>query len=68
MDGLGGKFSRETKNVEKEILEAVERQKDGRDARVMVLLDGLDFLLAGDRVEAGELVDMVGEIRDVRYL
>lgn len=66
VDGLGGKFSGGARKVEKEILAAVGRQREGGDARVLVVLDGVDFLLAGEGVEAGELMDMVGEIREVR--
>lgn len=66
IDGLGGNFKGGAREIEKEIIEAVGRQKAGRDAKVLVVLDGVDYILAGEGLEAEEVMDMVGEIREVR--
>lgn len=65
VDGLGGKFGTGLKNVEKYILDAVERQKEGGEKRILVVLDGVDFLVAGMGTEVEEVMDMVQEIRHV---
>lgn len=65
VDGLGGKFGNGLKHIENEILHALERQKEGGEGRVLVVLDGLDFLVAGMGAEVEEVMDMVQEIRDV---
>lgn len=65
VDGLGGKFGNGLKDVENEVLDALERQKEGGEGRVLVVLDGLDFLVAGMGAEVEEVMDMVQEIRDV---
>ena len=56
--------------VEKGILSAVERlkgkgERDGK-ARVLLVLDGLDLLLATMEAEALAVGDLVGELREVR--
>ncbi|MCJ1452267.1 hypothetical protein MMC28_002609 [Mycoblastus sanguinarius] len=56
-------------DVEKEVLQAVESANAvsrGR-RRVLLVLDGLDFLLAATECEVQEMTDMVGEFRDHVY-
>lgn len=65
VDGLGGKFGTRLKDAENEILDVVQRQKGGGEGRMLVVLDGVDFLLAGMGAEVEEVMDMVQEIRDV---
>ncbi len=67
IDGLGGKFGRGSREVEKEILIAMERQKENVDDKVLVILDGVDFLTAGMEAEVGKVMEMVGEIREVGF-
>lgn len=67
--GAGGAKVRE---VEREILNAVQRLKQsdkspGQQRRVLVILDGVDFLAAAIGAEATELMDMITEIREVRF-
>ena len=65
IDGLGGKLRTGLKDVEKEILEAVKRQTEGGEGRVLVVLDGVDFLVAGIGTQVEEVMDMVQEVKDV---
>ena len=65
VDGLGGNFGTGLKNVEKYILDAVERQKERGERRILVVLDGVDFLVAGLGADVEEWMDMVQEIRHV---
>lgn len=65
VDGLGGKFGTGLNDIEKCILDAVERQKEREERRVVVVLDGVDFLVAGMGAEVEEVMDMVQEIRHV---
>lgn len=65
VDGLGGKFGTRLNDFEKEILDAVRMQKEGGEGRILVVLDGLDFLVAGMGAEVQEVMDMVQEVRDV---
>ncbi len=56
--------------VEKEILRAVDAAKGGGGGgagagRVVLVLDGLDFLVAAMGVTALEMGDVVGEVREV---
>lgn len=67
VDGLGGKFGTELKDVEKEILEVVERQKEGAEGKILVVLDGVDFLVAGLGIQVEEVMDMVQEIKQHAY-
>ena len=67
VDGLGGKLGLAgggISAVEKEILAAVGNQ-EGQSGRVLLVLDGLDFLLAATSVGAMEVLDMVSELREV---
>ena len=53
-------------DVEKAILEAIG-SKGGTDGggKVVLVLDGLDFLLAATGCEVLRVLDMVGELREV---
>lgn len=65
VDGLASTLNGQMRDVENEVLRAVDAQMDGREKRALVILDGLDFLLAALGADAGEALDMVGEIREV---
>lgn len=67
MDGLGVDFGKGVREVEKEILNAVQRLKINEKQRVLVVLDGVDFLAAAMGAEVTEVMDMVTEIREVRF-
>ena len=51
--------------VEKEVLDAVASAK-GKAERVLLVLDGLDFLLAATESRVEEMLDMVLELREVK--
>lgn len=79
LDGLGsaanfgGGGGGGVREVEREILNAVQRLKQndegpGQQRRVLVILDGVDFLAAAMGAEVTELMDMITEIREVRFL
>lgn len=68
LDGLGANFGRGVRAVEREILNAVQRLKQNEGQRVLVVLDGVDFLAAAMGAEVTEVMDMVTEIREVRFL
>ena len=67
VDGLGGRIGMGEGGIaaaEKEILAAIVKvQEEG--CRVLLVLDGLDFLLAATSVEAMEVLDVVCELREV---
>ncbi|MCJ1463266.1 hypothetical protein MMC07_001872 [Pseudocyphellaria aurata] len=67
VDGLGGKVAMSGMNdIETEIMDTVKRQKnEGGAAKVLLVLDGVDYLVAGTGAEVEEVMDMVQEIRDV---
>lgn len=69
--GGGGGGGGGVREVEREILNAVQRLKQndggGQQRRVLVILDGVDFLAAAMGAEVTELMDMVTEIREVRF-
>ena len=74
VDGLSGGLGLNTATgpggglvaLEKEILKAVDAAKGGAGAgRVVLVLDGLDFLIAAMGVTALEMGDVVGEVREV---
>lgn len=54
-------------DVEKEILKAIEKAKEAStgEGSVLLVLDGLDFLLAATACRALEAIEMIGEIREV---
>ena len=75
VNGAAG-FGGELEAVEKEILKAVDAAKGGKsgdggggggagEGRVLLVLDGLDFLLAATGGTALRMGDVVGEIREV---
>lgn len=68
LDGLGANFGKGVREVEKEILNAVQRLKQNEEQRVLVILDGVDFLAAAMGCEVTEVMDMITEIREVRFL
>lgn len=68
LNGLGINFGKGVRDVEKEILNTVQRLKNDKGQRVLVILDGVDFLAAAMGAEATEVMDMVTEIREVRFL
>ena len=41
--------------------------REGKESRVLLVLDGLDFLLAATGTTALQIGDLVGELRSVRY-
>ena len=51
--------------VEKEILKAVDAAKGDGKGRVVLVLDGLDFLVAAMGVTPREMGDLVGSVREV---
>lgn len=68
LDGLGVNFGKGVRDVEKEILHAMQRLKKDEGQRVLVILDGVDFLAAAMGAEVTEVMDIVTEIREVRFL
>lgn len=68
LDGLGANFGKGVREVEREVLNAVQRLKQNEGQRVLVILDGVDFLAAAMGAEVTEVMDMVTEIREVRFL
>ena len=67
LDGLGTRLGFNDggiRQVEKEIMDAMRKLKnDG--SKVIVVLDGIDLLLAATETSVGEILDCVGEIREV---
>lgn len=58
-------------DVEKAIASAIGSYKEnpnGAVGNVMLVLDGLDFLLAATGCEVLEILDMIAELREVRFL
>lgn len=55
------------RSVEQIILAAVESTKEAEagSGNVVLILDGLDFLLAATNTDAGALLDTVAELREV---
>lgn len=67
VDGLGGKIAASGMNgIENEIVDVVKRQKEG-GRKVLVILDGVDYLVAGPGAEVEEVMDMLQEIKDVCF-
>lgn len=69
-EGEGGTVLRDANlgAVDVGILNAVESVKGGEGrARVLLVLDGLDFLLAATEAGAGAVGDLVAEVREVRW-
>lgn len=64
--GLGGGC--EIAGVEKAIAAAIRSCKESLNGggNVMLVLDGVDFFLAATGCEVLEILDMIGELRDVR--
>ena len=52
--------------VEKEIMDATTKFK-GDGFKVIVILDGIDLLLAATETTVGEMLDCVGELREVPF-
>ena len=52
--------------VEKEIMAAIGTTK-GSGYRALLVLDGLDFLLAATGIGAMDVLDMICELREVRF-
>ena len=55
--------------MEKAIMNAIKSKEimDG-EGQVLLMLDGLDFLLAATDFEVLGVLDMIGELREVRFL
>ena len=55
--------------MEKAIMNAINSKEtmDG-EGQVLLMLDGLDFLLAATDFEVLGVLDMIGELREVRFL
>lgn len=72
VDGLGGGLGLSTggiADVEKSIMKVIESKKILNDGcNIVLVLDGLDFLLAATGCEVLRLLDVVGELREVRLL
>lgn len=68
LNGLGINFGKGMKDVEKEILNTVQTLKNDKGQKVLVVLDGVDFLAAAMGGEVIEVLGMVTEIREVRFL
>lgn len=73
VDGLGsglGLGAGGIVQVEKAIASAIGSCKETLDdgGNVILVLDGLDFLLAAMGCEVLEILDMIGELREVRLL
>lgn len=67
IDGLGTGFGLGDKGieqVEEKVSAAILKSKED-GSRVMVVLDGIDFLLAATDSSVGDLLDCVGELREV---
>lgn len=72
VDGLGsglGLRSGGIADVERAIMKAIGSKETRNDGgNVILVLDGLDFLLAAAGCEVLEVLDMIGELREVRIL
>ena len=70
IDGLSGGLGLNgggVAGVEKAIMNAVGSKEVLNDRRnVVLVLDGLDFLLAATGCEVQEVLNMIGELREVR--
>lgn len=53
-------------NVKREVLRAIDMAKG--DGRVMLVIDGVDALMAFTGAEAGDVRDLVGDLREVRMV
>ncbi|KAL8796825.1 MAG: hypothetical protein Q9195_000908 [Heterodermia aff. obscurata] len=65
-DGLGTGFGLHEggiEQVEGKILDATRKLKN-EGSKVLVILDGIDLLLAATKTSVGEIVDCVGELRE----
>ena len=71
IDGLSGGLGLNgggVAGVEKAIMKAVGSKEALNDHRnIILVLDGLDFLLAATGCEVQELLDMIGDLREVRH-
>ena len=55
--------------VEKAVMEAIgSKETRKEEGNVLLVLDGLDFLLAATECEVLGVLDMLGELREVRLL
>lgn len=54
-------------DVETTILKAIESAKEAVKGRVLLVLDGLDFLLAATGCGVLEELALLGELREVRF-
>lgn len=66
VDGLEEYPQAGIKEFEKRILKALKDQTE-RGIKVTVILDGIDFLIAGMGVQVEEVMDTVAEIREVSF-
>lgn len=64
--GLGAGGIADVERAIMKVIESKERLNDGRN--IVLVLDGLDFLLAATGCEVLGLLDMIGELREVRPL
>ena len=51
--------------MERDILKVLEESKQKRAGRILLVIDGLDLLLAATGVDAGQVGEMAGELREV---
>lgn len=71
IDGLSSGLGLNTegiKSVEKSVLDAVHTAKEGEEGnekKVIVIIDGLDFLLAATETRVEAMLDMIAEVREV---
>ncbi len=69
VDGLGGKLGITEggiAEVEKEVLAAIGAAPESV-CRTLLVMDGLDFLLAATGIGAMEMLDMICELREVTF-
>lgn len=72
IDGLGtgiGLGEDGIEGLERELLAGIKKAKgpDGDGSKVVLMMDGLDFVLAAaEGVGVQGILDMVGEVREVR--
>lgn len=64
VNGLGTNLQGGIRELEKDILGVVRDQTEG-GRKALVILDGMDFLMAGMGVEIEEVMAMVTEVREV---
>ena len=69
LDGLGsglGLSGGGIDDVERAIKNAIVTKENSQDrSKVMLVLDGLDFLVAATGCEVQRVLDMIGELREV---